>query len=69
MAQRNAPDPTLDTGGTTQWTRCPQCGAIAEIRQRHVLQSTGGPLEHVGVLCIARHTFLLPAAMLDDPPA
>lgn len=48
MTVRNAPDLRLHAGGITEWTRCPQCGAVAEIRRRDVLQSTAGPLEHGG---------------------
>lgn len=66
MTVRNAPDLRLHAGGITEWTRCPQCGAVAEIRRRDVLQSTAGPLEHVGIICVARHTFFLPAAVLDQ---
>jgi len=56
-------DPTL------QWTACPACGAVAEMRHRRVLPSTAGPIEHVGVLCLARHTFLVPVEALDAVPA
>ncbi len=52
-------------GRSMQWTTCPECGAVAEIRHRTVLPSTASPVEHVGVLCLARHTFLMPVDVLD----
>lgn len=55
--------PGLDT------TTCPECGALAEVTDRSVLEGTEGPVEHVRVLCVARHWFLLPAASLSSPPA
>lgn len=48
-----------------QLTTCPECGSIAEIRWRAVLESTDGPVEHARVECAARHWFLLPVALLD----
>lgn len=47
-----------------QLTRCPQCGAPAEIERRAVLESTDGPVEHAAVRCVARHWFLLPTEEL-----
>ena len=38
-------------------TTCPQCGEIAEIVWRDVLQSTDGPVEHAYVRCLHRHWF------------
>lgn len=49
-----------------QLTRCPQCGAAAEIVSRDALLSTDGPVEHVRVQCIARHWFLLPTAAVAE---
>ena len=69
MAEKNASDPAVHAGGIIEWTQCPQCGAVAEIRRRDVLSSTAGPLEHVGIICVARHSFLLPAAVLDRTPS
>lgn len=40
-------------------TTCPECGAPAEITDRDALESTDGPVEHVRVLCVRRHWFLL----------
>lgn len=45
-------------------TRCPSCGYPAEVQWRTVLESTDGPIEHVKVRCIRRHSFLLPTASL-----
>jgi hypothetical protein len=45
-----------------QLTRCPQCGAVAEISRRIVLPSSDGPIEHLRMRCLDRHWFLLPAA-------
>ena len=47
-----------------EWTRCPQCGQIAEVVDRDVLPSTDGPVEHVHVLCVDKHRFVLPTASL-----
>jgi hypothetical protein len=48
----------------SEWTRCPQCGQIAEVVDRDVLQSTDGPVEHVHVRCVAKHRFVMPVASL-----
>ena len=45
-------------------TRCPECGAVAEILWRTELESTDGPVEHAKVLCISRHSFFLPSEAL-----
>lgn len=45
-------------------TICPQCGEIAEVQWRAVLESTDGPVEHSRVQCLNRHWFLLPTADL-----
>ena len=45
-------------------TICPECGELAEIQWRDVLESTDGPVEHAKVLCVRRHWFLLPVAYL-----
>lgn len=50
---------------SVQLTRCPECGAPAEITRRDVLESTDGPIEHVGVRCIQKHIFLMPTFLLD----
>lgn len=46
-------------------TFCPECAEPAEIQWRSVMESTDGPIEHAKVLCVRRHWFLLPTAMLD----
>lgn len=53
---------------TLQVTACPACGLPAEVWDRAVLASTDGPVEHARVRCVDRHVFLLPVAMLVDPP-
>jgi hypothetical protein len=45
-------------------TTCPECGGLAEVEYRAVLESTDGPIEHVKVRCIRRHWFFLPVANL-----
>jgi hypothetical protein len=56
------------------FTTCPDCGEIAGIRDRFVLASTDGPVEHLRMICPHRHHFMLPVACLDrvctpSPPA
>jgi len=46
-------------------TTCPDCGAPAEITDRCALESTDGPIEHVRVVCVRRHWFLLSTGSLD----
>jgi hypothetical protein len=43
-----------------QLTSCPECAKPAEITDRHVLESTDGPVEHIQVRCVQRHHFFLP---------
>lgn len=59
--------PAETAAGTAlaELTSCPECGAPAEITRRAVLESTDGPIEHVGVRCIQRHIFLMPTFLLD----
>jgi hypothetical protein len=45
-------------------TFCPECGELAEVLWRDVLESTDGPVEHAKVLCVRRHWFLLPVEHL-----
>ncbi len=45
-------------------TVCVECGQIAEIEWRAVLESTDGPIEHAYVRCVNRHWFLMPSAGL-----
>jgi hypothetical protein len=50
-------------------TVCPECAEPAEVQWRAVMESTDGPVEHAKVLCVRRHWFLLPTAMLARPRA
>ena len=43
-------------------TTCPECGAPAEVTDRSALESTDGPIEHVRVVCVRRHWFLMSTA-------
>ena len=47
-------------------TTCPECGAPAHIEQRHVLESTDGPIEHARIRCVQRHFFFLPVEHLTS---
>lgn len=46
------------------FVNCPDCGALAEITERSVLESTDGPVEHVRVSCLRWHWFLMPTELL-----
>jgi hypothetical protein len=46
-------------------TLCPECGVLAEVKWRGVAESTDGPVEHAKVVCLRRHSFLLPVASLE----
>jgi hypothetical protein len=48
-------------------TNCPECGHPAEVFDRHVLESTDGPVEHARVRCVQRHHFFLPVSRLRSP--
>ncbi len=49
-----------------EWTTCPDpdCRAPAEVQWRAAVASTDAPVELAKVLCLHRHSFLLPVAML-----
>jgi hypothetical protein len=51
-----------------EMTRCPECGAPAEVDARSVLESTDGPIEHARVRCLQRHVFVLPVEWLAREP-
>jgi hypothetical protein len=36
---------------------CPQCGAPAEITERFWLDATDGPIEHLKIGCLSKHSF------------
>jgi hypothetical protein len=48
---------------------CPACGLPAEITDRFALGGAPGPVEHVKVVCVIRHWFMIPADQLaaDEP--
>jgi hypothetical protein len=50
-----------------QLTACPTCGAPAEVRDRFVLESTDGPVEHLALRCVRGHAHRMPTAMLEFP--
>ena len=39
---------------------CPECGRVASVVDRCVLESTDGPVEHSCIRCSAGHHFLMP---------
>lgn len=45
----------------TEFVICswPDCGQIAEVTRRDVLDSTDGPVEHIGTLCVNRHVLFM----------
>lgn len=49
-------------------TLCPECGVLAEVLWRDVLESTDGPVEHAKIGCANRHWFLLPLWKLEQSP-
>ena len=55
---------TATVGADMDLTTCPECGNAAEITARDVFESTDGPIEHVKVVCVAQHWFVLPVAYL-----
>ncbi|KRB44229.1 hypothetical protein [Terrabacter sp. Root181] len=55
-----------NAGAALDTTTCPECGALAEVTERAVLEGTDGPVEHARVVCVARHWFLLPSASLTS---
>ncbi len=50
-------------------TTCPECGEPAEVQDRAAMASTDGPVEHVKILCVNRHWFLLPTDRLPSGDA
>lgn len=50
-------------------TTCPECGLLAEVEWRDVLECTDGPIEHAKIRCVQRHWFLLPVAAIGGPGA
>jgi hypothetical protein len=54
-------------GAAMDLTSCPDCGGLSDVVDRHVLESTDGPIEHARVRCVRRHHFFLPLADLTSP--
>ena len=59
MTSHENTEPELDLVG------CPECDAPAEVVDRFVLPSTGGPVEHVKVQCVSRRWFTVPVERLS----
>lgn len=57
---------TAPTPMNVGYMTCPECDGPAEIRQRFVLESTDGPIEHATVGCVRRRWFTLPIAYLEQ---
>lgn len=47
----------------------PDCGLDATIRERTVLESSDGPVEHLRTDCADGHFFVMPVDMLGPRPA
>jgi hypothetical protein len=47
-------------------TYCPECGSLAEVEWRAVMESTDGPIEHARIRCVQKHWFLLPVGGLTE---
>ena len=47
---------------------CPECGGVAEVVTRFSLGSTDGPVEHVRLVCVMRHGFVMPAQRVTPWP-
>lgn len=60
-------DRTTDHTGGLDLAACPDCAAPAEVVDRFTLPGTDGDVEHVKLMCLGRHWFLLPAAALPTP--
>lgn len=43
---------------------CPECAMTAALQQGDRIESTDGPVEHVRIICVNRHWFLMPADTL-----
>ena len=54
-------------GASMDTTLCPECGTLAEVVWRDVIDSTDSPVEHAKIGCINRHWFLLPLSKLERP--
>lgn len=45
-----------------EFTICKEldCGQLAEVTRRDILESTDGPIAHIGTLCINKHVLFMP---------
>jgi hypothetical protein len=50
-------------------TTCPRCQLPAEVRERWVMESTEGPIEHLDIFCILGHSFRAAVDILQRPVA
>jgi hypothetical protein len=57
----------LIEGASMDTTLCPECGTLAEVLWRDVVDSTEGPVELAKIGCVSRHWFLLPLEKLERP--
>lgn len=47
---------------------CPECSMTAALQWDGRLKSTDGPVDHVRIICVNRHWFLMPADTLNEHP-
>ncbi len=47
---------------------CPECSMTAALQTRDRVESTNGPVDHVRIVCVNRHWFLMPADSLNERP-
>jgi hypothetical protein len=45
---------------------CPECTMIAAVQHWDQVKSTDGPIDHVKMICVNRHWFLMPADRLPQ---
>jgi hypothetical protein len=68
QAARCGPSPLTQAAvDAVEMVDCPACAAPAVIQFSSMLESTGGPVEHLRITCVRQHTYLLPRDMLAIP--